>query len=457
MQSGDSFQLPFEERRVLSVTGLNREARVLIEGTLGTVWVEGEISNLSRPSSGHLYWSLKDAQAQVRCAMFRMANRGLGFELANGRQVLVRARVSLYEARGEYQLIVEYVEEAGEGLLRKRFEELKRGLAAEGLFEAARKQSLPKLPRRIGVVTSPTGAALRDVLTALRRRFPATAVLIYPTPVQGEGAAEEIARTLHLADSRADCDLLILTRGGGSLEDLWAFNEEVVARAIAALELPIIVGVGHEIDFTIADFVADLRAPTPSQAAELAVPDQLEWLTRFARLAEQLGHGARRRLNTERQRLSTLAHRLSRCHPGVQLREREQRLDELEARLARSIERQIAQRKMRLARLATSVANGNPAHRLAQVRERWRTARGDLRRALLRRLELTKQRLTLAERSLSSLSPLATLQRGYAIVTQRDGALLTDSATVTTGTAIDVRLARGALAATVSKTTPAKD
>ena len=202
----------------------------------------------------------------------------------------MRARASVYEARGEYQLIVDYVEEAGEGVLRRRFEELKRKLAAEGLFDAARKIAIPKLPRRIGVITSPTGAALRDVLIALRRRFPATAVLIYPTAVQGAGAAEEIARTLALADKRADCDVLILTRGGGSLEDLWSFNEEIVARAIAAVELPIIVGVGHEIDFTIADFVADLRAPTPSQAAELAVPDQREWLKRFARVEQQLAH-----------------------------------------------------------------------------------------------------------------------------------------------------------------------
>ncbi|HUL81961.1 MAG TPA: exodeoxyribonuclease VII large subunit, partial [Gammaproteobacteria bacterium] len=332
MRSGDSMQLPFEERQVLSVSALNREARLLIEGTFGVVWVEGEVSNLSRPSSGHLYWSLKDANAQVRCAMFRMSNRELGFAVANGQQILVRARVSLFEPRGDYQLIVEYAEEAGEGLLRRRFEELKRKLAAEGLFDPARKIKPPRLPRRIGVVTSPSGAALRDVLIALRRRFPATAVLIYPTSVQGAGAADEICRTLHLADRRADCDVLILTRGGGSLEDLWAFNEEKVARAIAAMKLPVIVGVGHEIDFTIADFAADLRAPTPSQAAELAVPDQAEWLARFARVEQHLVLGARRRLGADQRRFATLAHRLSRSHPGIRLREQQQRLDELEAR-----------------------------------------------------------------------------------------------------------------------------
>jgi len=456
MHPGDSLQLPFEERRILSVSGLNREARRIVESGLGTVWVEGEISNLSRPSSGHLYWSLKDAEAQVRCAMFRMAARGLGFELANGQQVLVRARASVYEARGEYQLVVDYAEEAGEGVLRRRFEELKRRLAAEGLFDPTRKIAIPKLPRRIGVITSPTGAALHDVLTALRRRFPATAVLVYPTPVQGTGAAEEIARTLALADQRADCDVLILTRGGGSLEDLWSFNEEVVARAIAAVKLPIIVGVGHEIDFTIADFVADLRAPTPSQAAELAVPDQREWLKRFAGCEQQLAHCARRRIATEHRHFAQLAHRLQRCNPNVQLRERAQRLDELEARLRRALERRIATCKLRLARLATAVAHASPAHRLTRTRERWRTAHGDLRRALLRQVERTQQRFKLASRALTSLSPLATLERGYAIVTQADGKVLTDSGTVARGAAIDVRLARGGLAATVDAVKPNK-
>jgi exodeoxyribonuclease VII large subunit len=451
MQPGDSLQLPFEERRILSVSGLNREARRIVETGLGTVWVEGEISNLSRPSSGHLYWSLKDAEAQVRCAMFRMASRGLGFELANGQQILVRARASLYEARGEYQLIVDYAEEAGEGVLRRRFDELKRRLAAEGLFEAARKKAIPKLPRRIGVVTSPTGAALRDVLIALRRRFPATAVLVYPTPVQGNGAAEEIARTLELADQRAECDVLILTRGGGSLEDLWSFNEEIVARAIAALKLPIIVGVGHEIDFTIADFVADLRAPTPSQAAELAVPDQGDWLKRFALLAGRLTSAARRQLTLDERKVAMLAHRLSRSHPGVQLRERAQRLDELEARLVRALERSIGARRLKLARLATAIAHATPAQQLARARERWRTAQSDLRRALLRQVERTQQRVALAARSLQSLSPLATLERGYAIVTDASGKVLTDGSAAVRGATVDVRLARGSLLATVDE------
>ncbi len=458
MRSGDSLQLPFEERRVLSVSGLNREARLLIEGTLGQVWVEGEISNLSRPSSGHLYWSLKDSQAQVRCAMFRLNARGLGFELANGRQILVRGRVSLYEARGEFQLVVEYAEEAGEGVLRRRFEELKRRLAAEGLFDAVRKRPLPKLPRRIGVITSPTGAALRDVLIALKRRFPAIPVLVYPTAVQGETAADEIRRTLALAEKRAECDLLILTRGGGSLEDLWAFNDEALARAIAASTLPIIAGVGHEIDFTIAEFAADLRAPTPSQAAELAVPDQREWRARLAQLGRQLTACMRRKLVIEARLVAGLAHRLNRCHPGVPLRELGQRLDELEARLTRAMERSIGRRRMRLAHCATAVAHASPARQLAQTRERWRWAQEHLQRALRAQLENTRQRVTLAERALASLSPLATLERGYAIVARRDTqALLTDAAAVAPGTTVEIRLAHGALGATVTETLPQEE
>ena len=456
MQSGENLELAFDaQRRVLTVSALNREARLLVERSFGTVWVEGEVSNLSRPSSGHLYWSLKDGTAQVRCAMFRQASRALGFEMANGQHVQVRARVSFYEARGEFQLIVDHVEEAGEGLLRRRFEELKRRLAAEGLFDAARKRQPPRVPRRIGVVTSPTGAAIRDVLTALRRRFPSVGVLIYPTSVQGNGAAEEIARTLALADRRRDCDVLILTRGGGSLEDLWAFNEEVVARAVAASGLPIIVGVGHETDFTIADFAADLRAPTPSQAAELAVPDCAEWRTRLVRVAAHLERAAARRVGTDAQRLAALAHRLQRCHPGVLLRQRAQRVDELESRLKRGLERALSERSARVARLAAAVSAANPKHRVAAAKQRWRFASERLERAMARRTERLAHRLAVTERTLRSLSPLATLDRGYAIVARKDdGALVTDSASVSPGTGIAVRLARGRLAATVDSSEP---
>jgi exodeoxyribonuclease VII large subunit len=448
-------ELPFgDARKVLSVSSLNREARLLIENGLGSIWVEGEISNLSRPSSGHIYFGLKDANAQIRCAMFRQQSRNLNFDLANGQQILVRARATLYEARGEFQLVVDYVEEAGEGLLRRRFEELKRRLAAEGLFDPTRKRRPPPLPARIGVVTSPTGAALRDVLIALRRRFPATRVLIYPTSVQGDGAAEDISRTLQLADRRAECDLLILTRGGGSLEDLWAFNEEIVARTLAAVAIPVIVGVGHETDFTIADFVADLRAPTPSQAAELAVPNQVEWIAHFARFERELTQAARRHLAVDGRRVDALAHRLQRCHPGVQVRESGQRLDELEARLSRSMERALGAAHARLAHLAAAVAAANPKHRVAAVTQRLTWAGEKLGRAIRARIDERRQRLLLDERALSSLSPLATLQRGYAIVARRDDrSIVTDGASVRAGTGLQIRLAHGELAATVDEPT----
>ncbi|WP_428099285.1 exodeoxyribonuclease VII large subunit [Candidatus Rariloculus sp.] len=459
MKTGDTLELEFEsERKVLSVSNLNREARLLVEGGFGSVWVEGEISNLARPSSGHMYWTLKDARAQVRCAMFRQSAVRLRVAIENGQQVLVRARVSIYETRGEFQLIADYLEEAGEGVLLRRFEELKRKLAAEGLFDAERKRAIPSLPVRIGVVTSPTGAAIRDVLIALTRRFPATSVLIYPTSVQGQGAAEEISRALRLADERAECDVVILTRGGGSLEDLWAFNEEIVARAIDAMTIPVIVGVGHEIDFTIADFVADVRAPTPSQAAELAVPEQSEIVARLNRYADQLRRGVTRRVADETRRLDALSHRLYQAHPGVAVRSRHQRLDELEARLRRGIERAVAVRRVRLAQVAARVAAANPRHRVALARQRWDRANEHLGRAIRANVAHFGNRLTLADRALTSLSPLATLERGYAIVSRRDdGSVVTDSGTIERGTGIDLALARGRLAATVDSSDPPED
>ena len=401
-----------ENTEVLTVSALNREVRQLIEQSLGSVWVEGEISNLAKPSSGHIYFSLKDEKAQVRSAMFRQQNRRLGFEPRNGLQVLVRARASLYEARGDYQLIIEHMEEAGEGALRRRFEALKAKLDAEGLFDAERKRELPEIPERIGIITSPTGAALRDVLISLRRRFPATQVLIYPTSVQGDKAAGEIVAALERASSRAECDLLILTRGGGSLEDLWPFNEEVVARAINSVSIPIIVGVGHETDFTIADFVADLRAPTPSQAAELAVPEQDDYVDRLLGVAESLARNLLRRARDEQRKLDVLEHRLARAHPGVALRAKQQRVDEIEGRIKRALKQAIT--------------------------------------------EVTA-RVRLVERGLVALSPLATLERGYSIVTRgSDGELVTSSAAVDKGSRIDVRLAEGELAATVNSTKLAK-
>src|ERR1700722_13216745 len=303
------------ERDIYSVSRLNREVRVLLERGFGSLWLEAEISNFAKPSSGHWYFSLKDATAQVRCAMFRQRNMLCAFTARDGQKVLVRARIGLYEPRGEYQLIVDHMEDAGLGALKRQFEELSAKLKQEGLFDAERKRSLPSLPRRIGIITSPTGAAVRDILHVLARRFPAAAVLIYPVPVQGAKAAAEIIAALEVSGRRAECDVLILARGGGSLEDLWAFNEERLGRAIVASPTPVITGIGHEIDFTIADFAADVRAPTPSAAAELVVPDAQEWLDAFAQFAARLQRCMRRRIEERRERLKWLTGRAALVSP----------------------------------------------------------------------------------------------------------------------------------------------
>ncbi|HHH35510.1 MAG TPA: exodeoxyribonuclease VII large subunit [Gammaproteobacteria bacterium] len=433
-------------RDIFTVSRLNREVRELLEGSFPLVWVEGEVSNFARPSSGHWYFSLKDASAQVRCAMFRNRNYLLGFTPENGAQVLVRARLSLYEPRGDYQLIVEHMEEAGDGALRRAFEELKQRLAAEGLFDETHKRPLPALPRRIGVITSPTGAAIRDILSVLQRRFPAIPVLIYPVPVQGREAAPAIARMIRLACRRRDCDVLILARGGGSLEDLWAFNEECVARAIHECDIPIVSGVGHEIDFTIADFAADLRAPTPSGAAELASPDGEEWRRRLRHGRARLKTVLRRRLADDRQRLRWLAARLRQQHPGQRLQQWNQRLDELEQRMLRAMDLRLERNRSRLRELRAHLRRHDPRARLRQARERCRRLAPRLRQVMRRRLQERRHRLEALGRALNAVSPLATLGRGYAILrTLPEGELVRDARQVRAGDAVEARLARGRL------------
>lgn len=388
------------ERVVYSISGLNEQIKELLEHSFPLLWVEGEISNFSAPASGHWYLSLKDEQAQVRCAMFRGRNQLAGFQPKNGMQVLARVRVSLYAPRGEYQLIVEHLEESGEGALRRAFDLLKKKLQAEGLFDEALKKPLPASPCRIGVITSPTGAAIRDILHVLRRRYPLCEVLIYPVPVQGKEAAPAIVRALQLACERADCDVLILARGGGSLEDLWAFNEEIVARAIHACPIPVISGVGHEIDFTIADFIADLRAPTPSAAAELVSRNVAEWQQWLARVNATLAQAQFRRLTQFGHRQDFLFRRLSQLHPRRRLEQTMQRLDEMEQRLTRATRTHIEKK----------------THALA-----------------------------LMSGVLDRLSPLKTLERGYAIASRSDGRVLTDAAAVTVGDRLGLRLHSGAV------------
>jgi exodeoxyribonuclease VII large subunit len=436
------------DRDVYTVSRLNREVRLLLERGFGILWLEGEISNLARPSSGHWYFSLKDAGAQVRCAMFRQRNMLCAVAPRDGQKVLVRARIGLYEPRGEFQLIIDHLEDAGLGALKRQFEELTARLAAEGLFAADRKRALPKLPKRIGIITSPTGAAVRDVLHVLARRFPAIPVLIYPVPVQGAKAAADIIAALTVAARRAECDVLILARGGGSLEDLWAFNDEALARAIVASPIPVITGIGHEVDFTIADFAADVRAPTPSAAAELVVPDAQDWLESVGRLNARLQRGMRRRIAEHRQRLLWLTGRAALVSPGARLREQAQRLDELEQRLTRALRRRLLERRERLRWLSGRAALVSPAARLAQQAQRLGSLQQRLERASLAALRRARERLKPLVRTLNAVSPLATLERGYAIVSI-GGVILRDAATVEPGTLIEARLATGRLRARV--------
>ena len=437
-------------RKVYTISQLNSEVRVLLERGMSVVWVEGELSNLSQPSSGHWYFSLKDRAAQIRCAMFRQRNIAVGFAPRAGQHVLARGLVSVYEARGDYQLIVEHLEEAGIGALRREFEMLKVKLAKEGLFALASKRRLPPFPRRIGLVTSPTGAALRDILNVLSRRFAAAAVLIYPTSVQGAAAAPAIVAALELASARAECDVLILARGGGSLEDLWAFNDERVARAIRACALPVVTGIGHEIDFTIADFAADARAPTPSAAAESVVPDRVTWLTALARSAVRFESAMRRELRSGLGRMQAVRQRLSLAHPGLRLVQQQQRLDDLEQRLAAALRSQVHGARGRVASCFARLVRHSPDRLVRDLRVRHEILGGRLHHALQECFATARHRLDLAQRTLDAVSPLATLARGFAIVTRPpDGTLVTDIADVNAGDEIEARLARGRLRARV--------
>jgi exodeoxyribonuclease VII large subunit len=452
MQS--SLDLTPPDRDIYTPSRLNREARTLLEHGLPSLWLEGELSNFSRPTSGHWYFSLKDANAQLRCAMFRQRNSLAQLNPKDGMRVLARGRVSLYEPRGDYQLLVEHMEEAGEGALRRQFELLKTKLAAAGWFAAERKRPLPKFPRRIGVITSPTGAAVRDILHVLRRRFASVPVLIYPVPVQGAQAAGQIAAAISLAGKRCDCDVLILARGGGSLEDLWAFNEEVVARAIVECNIPIVTGIGHEVDFTIADLVADVRAPTPSGAAELTVPDGLHWLAATDSYAQRIAAAMLRYLAARRERSDWLQRRLAQLHPGTVLRQQAQRLDDLEQRARRALRQQVMQLAGRLATQFADLRRHSPALRLAVARGRLETLQLQQNAALQRRVATLDNRFKIVARALDTVSPLATLKRGYAIVADSEGQVLTNAASIAIGARIHAQLAQGSLEAKVEALLP---
>jgi len=431
-------------RDIYSVSRLNREARSLLEGSFPLLWLEGEISNFSRPSSGHWYFTLKDEAAQVRCAMFRNRNMLIRFNPENGMQVLLRARISLYEARGEYQIIAEHMEEAGDGALRRAFDQLKQRLQTEGLFSSEHKIPLPPFPKQIGIITSPTGAAIRDILTTLKRRFPGLPVIVYPVAVQGAGSAEQIAKMIRVAAQRHECDVLILARGGGSLEDLWSFNEEIVARAIYDCPLPIVTGIGHEIDFTIADFVADQRAPTPTAAAELITPNQHELAKRLQHLGARLQQIQQIRLQRAREKLHWLSRHIQ--HPGRRVQDWSQRLDDTQVRLQNAMQYQLRHHHAQVTQLQTQLKTHNPITRLQAYQRQLGFLSQQASSAINHLLERKSQMLVNLVHTLDAVSPLATLHRGYAIVSREsDKRLLRASAQVKPGDRVRARLAEGQL------------
>ncbi len=439
-----------DQAEILSVSRLNASVKLLLEGKFPRVWVEGEISNLAQPRSGHLYFSLKDDQAQVRCALFRGQTRYLKSAPADGMQVLVRGRVSLYEARGDYQLIIDYLEPAGEGALRQAFEALKQRLAQEGLFDPVHKLPLPRLPKRIGLITSATGAVQHDVLTTLQRRFPAIPVILHAVPVQGEQAAASIVAALNFASREGKCDALILARGGGSLEDLWPFNEEIVARAIYACRIPVVSGIGHDTDYTIADLVADLRAPTPTAAAELLSPDQLEWWQQFTGLETRLRHHLQTTLQTLQQRLDLSSARLA--HPQARIAQARQRLGEFLHRLHGAQRLLSGRYTAHLGELRARLQGNTPINRIHQLTARNQYFRQRLATAIRYHLTVYQQRFSKNLRYLEALNPLATLARGYAVVKLHEtDKIIRDASRLNIGDRVDIKLAKGGLDCVVEK------
>lgn len=433
------------ERQVLRPSQLNALARDLLEGSFPQVWVEGEISNFSRPASGHCYFTLKDERAQVRCALFRGNAQRLRFTPRDGMQVLARGRLTLYEARGDYQLVLDHLEEAGEGALRRAFEELKAKLAAEGLFDSARKRPLPAFPRRLGVITSPRGAAVRDVLSVLGRRFPLLEAEVLPVPVQGDGAAAQILDMLRRAGSSGRYDLLLLTRGGGSLEDLWAFNDEALARAIASAPVPVVAAIGHEVDVSLADFAADLRAPTPSAAAELIVPDAGELAARLRSERRRLDALQQRMATARAQRLDQAFLKLQALRPQLRLERGRNRLAGLRVRLDQAWRAPSTRRAERLSKLLRRLDQSHPRRRLEAHAHRLALLARSLHAVLPRRIEQQQLHLRGLARALASVSPLATLGRGYAILQHADGKVLRRAEDAQPGESLRARLAEGEL------------
>lgn len=444
------------ENNIYSVSSLNRTVADLLEQEFAWIWVEGEISNLAQPASGHIYFSLKDHSAQVSCAMFKGRKRSLKFQPENGNQVLVRAKVSLYQPRGNYQLIVDRMEEAGDGALRRQFEALKIKLAGEGLFDEISKQEIPELPECIAIITSKTGAAIHDVLSVIERRFPSIPVKLFPVPVQGAEAAPAICNAIQLidqavSDGNLNCDVILLVRGGGSLEDLWSFNEENVARAIYDCRIPVVSGIGHEVDVTIADFVADARAATPTAAAETVTPDQSTWLQSFDWYQQRLIQLASDKLERYQEKVQWLHRRLQQQHPQTQLSRSQQRSDELHQRLLRAGRSMLELRQGKLSVINAKLEAHSPILLLKRKRQATAYLSARLQRAVLNLFAQKKSMLSNAARTLNTLSPLQTLERGYSITLDNKGAPIVSITRVKANDTIETRLHNGSIISHVER------
>ncbi|QDY42690.1 exodeoxyribonuclease VII large subunit [Candidatus Pantoea soli] len=441
---------------IFTVSRLNTTVRQLLENEMGLVWLSAEISNFTQPASGHWYFTLKDDGAQVRCAMFRNSNRRVSFRPQHGQQVLVRASITLYEPRGDYQLIIESMHPAGEGLLQQQFEQLKTRLAAEGLFDQHYKQPLPEPARQVGVITSATGAALHDVLRVLHRRDPSLPVVIYPTVVQGVDAPAAIVRAIELANQRNECDVLIVGRGGGSLEDLWSFNDERVARAIFASRLPIVSAVGHETDITIADFVADLRAPTPSAAAELVSRNQLELLRRLQSQQQRLEMAMDYYVAQQQRRFTRLQHRLQQQHPQLRLARQQTALFQLQRRLNEAMELRLRSARLQQERLVQRLNHQQPQGRILRAQQQLQQWHYRLQQGLEKQLSHNRQRFGALAAQLEAVSPLATLARGFSVTTDTRGLVVKKTAQLQPGDVLRTRLDDGWVESAVTALQPEK-
>lgn len=434
-----------DNRTILSVSELNAEVNLLLKQGFPLIWLEGEISNFAKPASGHFYFSLKDKQAQIRCAMFKMNNRRLIMKPSNGQQVLVRGKIGLYEPRGEFQLVVDHMEEAGEGLLQRQYQALKTKLSDEGLFDASRKKAFPAHPSRIGIISSATGAAIQDIINVLQRRSPHIPIKLYPVSVQGDAAITDILNALQKSKEQADCDVIILARGGGSIEDLQAFNDEQIARSIAHHPLPIITGIGHEIDFTIADFVADQRAPTPSAAAEVISPNREALIQTLDQIELQLQRKVEQTLTKQKQRLTWLEKRLSQQHPAQQLRLKKEQLTQLHSKLTQHKRNKLIRLNHVLEKQTLKLIAASPKKVLEQKQQQLAHLEDKLHHNMQNKHANHRLQLKQLATQLNSLSPLSTLERGYTLTQDTTGNVVSSIKEIKNEQELSIRMKDGAI------------